>query len=95
MFLGVVLGGLLASYMSGYMELMMSVGLLIGGVAVALAPWYPHLGWLCWTSAGDGLARGMLSIGKYRVVAASWVMAHQFDRLQQCVRIGYKSKVDR
>ena len=64
MALGAVLGGFLGACVNGYLDGVMVLGLLIGAVAITVAPWCPALPWLCGAAAGDGLARGILSVGK-------------------------------
>ena len=49
----------------GSLDLVMVIGLMIGAMAVALISWCPDLIWMSGIVGGEGVARGILSIGEF------------------------------
>ena len=69
--IGTILAGVVLSCCHGSIELMLIVSLVLQSVALVSVPWFWHLIIFCGSCASEGVARGLLQIGK--MYGISWI----------------------
>lgn len=63
--MGATLGGVVCEMFPNFIDLWIALSLIIAAVCTAAAPWCTQLIYLAPILGGTGLARGILSVGKY------------------------------